>query len=250
VRDRRFLVKPSELTGEVAIISGQEHRHLARVLRLEPGDAVIVFDGRGRAFHARIQAVERDRTIATLLDPEPPAAGPALRLVLLQAILHTGRMEGIVEKATELGASTIVPVVSARSVVRPGRKGWGRRDRLERVAVAAAKQSGRLVVPGIAEPVAFEDAIAREPSSAPRAMRLIFHGGSPPVAGILAGGGTSDEAWLLIGPEGGWSDEEIAAAAAAGWRAAGLGPATLRAETAAVVACGLVMALAGGSVEP
>lgn len=249
MRERRFLVDPADLDQERALIRGGEHRHLSRVLRLGEGDPVTVFDGRGRGFRALIRRVERDHTVAAVVEPEPGAAEPPVRLVVLQSILHTERMEGIVEKITELGAAALVPVISRRSVVRPGKERWGRRERLQRIAVAAAKQSGRTVVPQVAEPVEFRQAVGGTEGGA-SGLRLILHGGRPAAAGLLREAPARNEVHLLVGPEGGWTEEEVALAAGAGWLPAGLGPRTLRADTAAVVAAGLVMMLLAGDPEP
>ena len=248
-RDHRFLVAPEEIDDVRAVIRGEELHHLAHVLRLRAGDEVRIFDGRGRGFHARIDSIGRSEAIALIGAPEDPGVEPACRAVLLQGIPHGERMDWIVEKATEIGAAAIVPVLGARSVVRPRSGGWSKVDRWRRIALAAAKQSGRLVVPEVAEPISFADALRwgpGDPADLRLWTRLIFHPGAASCvpldpSGAAAGAFPSAGAALLVGPEGGWTDEEVASAAGAGWSPAGLGRRILRADTAAVVALGILL---------
>jgi 16S rRNA (uracil1498-N3)-methyltransferase len=249
VRERRFLIDPGDIEAGRAVIRGDELHHLHRVLRLRAGDEVSVFDGRGRGFRGRIRSIESSQAVIDLGEVEGRDAEPRLRITLMQAIPHGERMDLIVEKATELGAIRIVPVVSERSVVRPKPGGWAKLPRLRRIAIAAAKQSGRLVVPEVAEPVAYEAAITRNVGTPvePDAVRVIFHtsrGSTPGLRAIFDRGGVASVR-ILVGPEGGWTDDEFAAAEAAGWLAATLGSLILRADTAAVAALTLVLALAG-----
>lgn len=233
-----------DLAGGTASIRGEELKHLARVLRLGPGDAVAVFDGAGRGFHGTIEAVERDRAVVALAGPEDPSVEPACRVTLLPGLLHGERMDWVVEKATEIGVARVVPVVSERSVVRPREGGWARIERWRRLAASAAKQSGRLIVPEIAAPASFEEVV--EGLAAAGAARFVFDPSGAPAGGALAALGAG-EAAVLVGPEGGWTAEELGRAAAAGWTAAGLGARTLRADTASIVALGLVLALHAGT---
>ena len=204
-----------------------ESLHLARVLRLREGDDVEVFDGRGGLFAAR---VERASATASVLDvgaplaaaPEPPAP-----IVIVQALLKGDAMDAVVRDATVLGATSILPIVSARTNV-PARAAEAARDRWHRVAVAAAKQCGRAVLPSIDPPRSVGDLRAggapevdvrlwlAEPGlSAERVSELPV----PPRATALA-----------IGPEGGWAPAEAGAAIAAGWQPWTMAPVTLRAE--------------------
>jgi 16S rRNA (uracil1498-N3)-methyltransferase len=251
VGERRFLVDPADVGAGRAIVRGEEHHHLARVLRLRPGAEVAVFDGRGAGFAGRIESVEPTRAIVKLGDPEDPRIEPELRVTLLQAIVHGERMDWIVEKATEIGAARIVPVVSERSVVKPRSGTWTRLDRWRRIALSAAKQSGRLIVPELADPIAFEDAISDKfearavtgtsgDSHSP--SRLIFHPSGGPLATALRGVSHAAIA-LLVGPEGGFTGDEHDRSVASGWKAVGLGRCILRADTAATIALGLVLGL-------
>ncbi|HKY32695.1 MAG TPA: RsmE family RNA methyltransferase, partial [Candidatus Polarisedimenticolia bacterium] len=143
--ERRFLVDPEAVdrAAGTAWVSGAEHRHLARVLRLRPGDAVSVFDGRGGADRGRIAAIERERTLVRLEGPEEGSVEPDFEVILAQAIPQSDRMEAVIQKTTELGVARIVPLATARGVVKPRAGGWPRLERWRRVAAEAARQSGR-----------------------------------------------------------------------------------------------------------
>ncbi len=248
MRERRFLVDPADVGGGRAIVRGPEHHHLSRVLRLRAGDDVSVFDGRGRGYQGRVEIVHRGHAVVALGEAEDPRSEPPVAVTLLPALLHGERMDWVVEKGTEAGVSRIVPVLSERSVVRPKSGRWGRLDRWRRIALSAAKQSGRLVVPRVDEPVPYEQAVAMPASPVEAApgrsarLRILLHAGGAPLF-EAAGGVVAGAADLLVGPEGGWTGEEVDRAVAAGWIHAGLGSRTLRADTAAVVGVSLLLLL-------
>lgn len=240
MRERRFLVDTCAGGDGRARISGEEFHHLSRVLRLRAGDEVSVFDGRGSGCRATIESIARGSAVVLLGESDDGAIEPSTRVTLYQAIPHGERMDWIVEKSTELGVAAIVPVVTERGVVRPGDKDWKRLSRWRRLALSAAKQSGRLVVPPIAEPLDLSTALEAPPQHA----RVIFQiGGAEPMAILRKGAGAAIH--LLVGPEGGFTEQEIQAARVAGWAAAGMGRRILRTDTAAAVAVALALAAAG-----
>lgn len=241
-RERRFLVDPSDLGEGTATIRGVELHHLARVLRLAAGDDVSVFDGRGRGFRGLLESVGPAQAVVRLRAAEDPGVEPSLRVDLYQAIPHGDRMDWIVEKATEVGAARIVPIVGERGVVRPRAGRSGRAVRWRRIAESAAKQSGRLVVPGVEDPLPFEEALAAPGAgpAGPAGARWILQPGAPALAGRVPPGPGGTVA-LLVGPEGGWSTAEVGAAAAAGWLPSGLGARILRADTAGIAALSLLL---------
>ncbi|MCJ7441407.1 MAG: 16S rRNA (uracil(1498)-N(3))-methyltransferase [Thermoanaerobaculaceae bacterium] len=208
--------------------------HHARVARVGPGEAVEVLDldgtvgiGRlsrweGSACWVEVDRVERDRG-------EPPAP-----LVLGLCVLHTQAFDWAVEKATELGVSAVVPVISG--LVQGGRHA-ARVERWRRIAAAAVAQCGRSRAPAVSEPERLADFLAGS-----RGMRLIADPGAAPPEWLEVGG---DGITVLVGPEGGFTDEERAAILAAGFAGLLLGPRILRAETAAVAALALAQSLAG-----
>jgi 16S rRNA (uracil1498-N3)-methyltransferase len=239
MRERRFLVSPEDYQDARAVIRGEELHHLSKVLRLRVGTQVSVFDGRGRGHLGVIDQLDASQAAIVLEAADDHAAEPALNMTLMLGLLHGERMDWAVEKATELGVSAIIPVLSARGMVK-ARTGaahgkWERLERWKRIALSAAKQSGRLVVPEISPARRFDELISED--AGPETARAIFHAGG---AGPAPPDPHPERAWILIGPEGGWSPEELAAAVETGWSVTDLGRRTLRAETAAAVAVALI----------
>ncbi len=208
----------------------EEAQHLVRVLRLGVGDRFLAFDGSGQEVLAEILGT-RPRVRARLLESRHPQVEPETAVTLYLALVKGERFDWAVEKATELGVSRLVPMATERTEVRvPGEE---RQRRWQRLATAAAAQSGRVRVPEVAAPLSFFRAIG-EAARLERAV-LLAPGGQP-----LAGPWGATLA-LLVGPEGGFSEAEHAAAASAGLATAGLGPRILRVETAALAALARVL---------
>ena len=221
-------------------VVGDEHHHLARVLRARPGDAITLFDGAGAEIDARVVRVGRAETELEA-DPasRPGAAGADAPLVLLTAVPRGGRMDFLVQKCCELGVSRIVPVIADRSVARPEP---GRRARWEKIAREAARQCGRADVPAVAAPAVLAAALAAPDLPA---RRLVL---SPEETGRSLRALLPDRAAtaLLVGPEGGFAPAEVEAARAAGCAPGSRGPRVLRVETAAIVAVALAVEALGG----
>jgi 16S rRNA (uracil1498-N3)-methyltransferase len=237
VSRRRLFVPPDRLRATPIVVSGDEHHHLARVLRARRGDAVTLFDGAGTEVQARIARIGRGETEllpdASRKSEAAEAAGDAATpLVLLTAVPRGGRMDFLVQKCCELGVSRIVPVITARSVARPEP---GRRARWEKIAREAARQCGRADVPVVASPAVLAAALAAPDLPARRVVLSPAPDGHALRALVSARVPTA----LLVGPEGGFAAEEVDAARAAGFVPASLGPRILRVETAAIVAVAL-----------
>jgi 16S rRNA (uracil1498-N3)-methyltransferase len=239
----RLFVPPEHLSGSHAILDAAAHRHLIKVLRLRAGAEVRVFDGRGTEIDARIESVER-ATVRISLGERRRVPPPACAITLLVVPPRGERMDFIVQKTTELGVGRILPVSSARGMVKAGAH---QAQRWQTIAQEAARQSGRADVPTIAEPQDLAAALAE--TGAGGELRLLLwegeHAQSLPRA--LASGPRAVA--LLVGPEGGFAADEAAQVVAAGFTAVGLGPRILRSETAAVVAVALAQAAAGGLEE-
>ncbi len=218
-------------------LDDDESRHLRSVLRLGPGDRALVFDGRGTQMLAEVAAVSRRGATLQLIERAPAAGELPARVTLAQAVLKGDAMDHLVRDATMLGVSAIRPVRAARTIV-PARAAGSRpaRDRWHRIAVASAKQCGRAVVPVLLEPIALEGLFAAEPAS--RRLMLVEPRAGGPAQATLDG--TPTDTTLLSGPEGGWTTEELEAAAAGGFTALSLGPLTLRAETAPLAALAIM----------
>jgi len=232
----RFYVPDLPPQGAPAPLPPEEAQHLLRVLRLEQGDEIRVFDGRGREHVARVEALTKSDAIIRVGAPAPAAAEPRVALTLAQALLKSDKFDEVVRDATMLGVARIQPLLTARCEVPRVRSGdTGRVDRWHRVAVSSAKQCGRAVVPDVL-PVASLAVFLENPGTACIVMLA-----EPALA--AASRGLADwqrahpgSASLLIGPEGGWADEEHALAERHRASMLTLGTRTLRAERAALVA--------------
>jgi 16S rRNA (uracil1498-N3)-methyltransferase len=241
----RLFVAPARLQGERVTLAGEEHRRVCRVLRLQAGDRVTLFDGQGGECEAVLQPPTGRSVEAVIVARRAVAAPAGPSLTLLVGLTKGERMELVVQKATELGVARLWPVVTARAVPRlEAERAAGRRTRWLTIAREAARQCGRADTPVIDEITPFAVALAAFPASA---LRLLFweEAASVPLRACLPATAPA-QVVLAVGPEGGFAPDEVAAAEAAGFRVAGLGPRTLRAETAAIVALALVgYALAG-----
>jgi 16S rRNA (uracil1498-N3)-methyltransferase len=204
-----------------------EARHVLKVLRGRSGYRVEVVDGAGRLFAAELRGGGEAVVLEELAAPE----GADAEVSLYQAVPKGGRMDLVVEKATEVGATNIVPLLTERGVVCPRA---GKIDRWRRVAEAAARQSLRLRVPEVAEPVRFADAVLRAGEAS-----VLLHSAAdlPPVETVVG-----SPSGLFVGPEGGWSEGELRVAEEAGMALGGLGPYRLRSETAGIVAVARALA--------
>ena len=231
----RFFAPEAQTTGSIVTLPEDEAAHLVYVLRLKAGDAIQVFDGRGREWRARVEEVGRSQARVHLVEAVAPGAEPAVKLALAIAILKGDKMDDVVRDVVMLGASSIVPLVSERVAMPPTVIARGHRaDRWRRIAIASAKQCGRSVVPSVHAPTRLQELLAEE-STAQRIM-LVEPGGMVPAVERLQDVRRTDEAILLVGPEGGWAPGEMKAAQAAGGRLATLGALTLRADAAPLVA--------------
>lgn len=227
----RLIVPRLPAAGERIRLDGEQTRH-ARARRLAPGDPVVLVDGSGGEAHGRLERLDArgaDVLVDAVRRSDPD---PALRLRLLVASVRVERLAWIAEKATELGVESVVLVQSDRT--QRFRASQNARARLERVAREAAKQAESARWPSIAGPTSFADALAGETAR----HRLLLDPEGDAFPEVLE----PREASLLVGPEGGWTDQERRSAASAGWRPTSLPSGKVRTETAAVA--GLVLARA------
>ncbi|KON82290.1 16S rRNA (uracil(1498)-N(3))-methyltransferase [Azoarcus sp. PA01] len=235
---RFFFPCPLPDSGEIELPEALAH-HALRVLRLRDGDPLVLFDGRGGELAARLQVRGRDafavRGEHHALERESP-----LSLVLVQALASGEKMDWIVQKAVELGVSGLVPLQAERSVLKlSGDRAQKRVAHWQQVAISACEQSGRNRVPDIAPITGLREYLG----SADGASRLVL----TPVDGrrLVSFARPETALHLLVGPEGGWSDDELAVCRAAGCVPVGLGPRVLRTETAGLAAVATLQALWG-----
>ncbi|MDP6581882.1 MAG: RsmE family RNA methyltransferase [Vicinamibacterales bacterium] len=226
----RFYVPGLAESDTPVALSDDEARHLTRVLRLGAGDTVSVFDGRGVEFLARVEQVTTGRVVVRPYQSVAPAPEPAVALTVAQALLKGRTFDDVVRDVTMVGAVAVQPLLTERTEARVRNIG-----RWTRIAIASAKQCRRAVVPEVRAPQPFRALLDDDRSQlrlllvepgtagAPGALRALEQA-SPPATAVLA-----------VGPEGGWSAEEVATATAAGFVPVTLGRRTLRAD--AVVVC-------------
>jgi 16S rRNA (uracil1498-N3)-methyltransferase len=248
---RRFYAPPTAFANKqdsVTLIA-DEARHLREVLRLKAGDEVFVFDGAGKEFHCRIADSKRDTAqLEVLAEVSPAKPESPLQLTLALALLKGEKFDLVVQKATELGVARIVPVITKHADIRLRDESDAakRVTRWQRIAMEAAKQSGRAVIPEIAKLITVAS-LMESTSEAEPCNCLMFseRDGQSLLQTKESLAADSKQMTALVGSEGGWSDEEIGAARAAGWAVVTLGGRTLRAETAAIAVVALLQHIFG-----
>jgi 16S rRNA (uracil1498-N3)-methyltransferase len=252
---RRFYASPSSFAADRQSVrlAADEARHLRDVLRLQRGDQIYIFDGAGKEFHCTIEDSGRDfAQLGILAEVQPARLESPLDLTLAVALLKGEKFDLVVQKATELGVRRMLPIITERADVRlrDDRDAGKRVARWQRIALEAAKQSGRALVPEVAAPRAFQTLLeglsVHEPTLG-ASLKLMFseRDGESLTEAIRRQESAGCPIVALVGSEGGWTDEEIASARQAGWEIVTLGGRTLRAETAAIVVVALLQNLFG-----
>jgi 16S rRNA (uracil1498-N3)-methyltransferase len=251
---RRFYAPPGAFTSRLDSVNlaADEARYLRDVLRLQPGDTVYVFDGQGKEFQCSVEESRRDSAQLKVIAESAPARPESpLQLILALALLKGEKFDLVVQKATELGVTRIVPLVTKLADVRFRNESDAakRVTRWQRIAIEAAKQSGRAFVPDVGSPVPFESLIQMVGSDGVMAHLMFSErdGQSLLVAKQQLPPGLSSLI-AIVGSEGGWTDADLASARGAGWTIVTLGGRTLRAETAAITVTTLLQHLYGDLV--
>jgi 16S rRNA (uracil1498-N3)-methyltransferase len=235
-----------DAASATARLAEDEARHLSQVLRLRAGDEATVFDGAGREFRARVERISRDGADLALLEESTAAAEPGVRLTLAQAVLKGDKMDDVIRDATMMGVSSIVPLITAHTAAHM--RAGGAPDRWRRIAIASAKQCRRATLPSIGAGISLADWFARDAADVKVILVEPALGADAPTAATAAMDlqkRTPASASLLVGPEGGWSSDEIEGAARVGYRALTLGRRTLRADAVPVVAISVLQLLWG-----
>jgi 16S rRNA (uracil1498-N3)-methyltransferase len=231
---RRFFVE--QVRNGHAEIDGDDARHLTRVLRVEVGQRYEISDNIS-IYLAEVETARKEHVVFRTIERlEPPA--PAPRVILCAALIKFDHFEWMIEKATELGVSEIVPIESVRSEHGLARAAHKRLERWQRIGLEASQQSRRAHLPEIHESVRFEQALTQ---AAKHLYALDEEtGGAPFMSAVPRERSAEDSIAVLVGPEGGWIEEERQAFESAGWTRVTLGPLILRAETAAISALAVI----------
>lgn len=230
-----YFYTPSHLiTLRDLTLEGDEFVHLTHVMRKKPGDAIRVVNGAGTAYDATVAEISKRTARCEITGTHTRLHEPELDVTLGVAILkNASRFDVLVEKVTELGVNIIVPLTTERTIPRHAKT-----DRWQKLALAAMKQSGRCVLPAVRNLTRFEDFIA---SADQHSIKLIPHEKADRSLVSLVKSATSNAIAICIGPEGGFSDDEITFASGRGFSPAGLGQMRLRTETAAIAAMALIL---------
>jgi 16S rRNA (uracil1498-N3)-methyltransferase len=248
MRQYRFFVSADQIHGQRLVLTGSQARQIYSVLRMRETEQITVLDNRGWQYDVRLDKVSSDLVMGEILAREPALGEPQMKLTLFQALLKKDNFEWVLQKGTELGVARFVPIITQRCVVRQKSIKPAKLQRWQRIMSEAAEQSGRGRLPELGAPQFLTEALGdvsqfdqalipweeeREASLLHALKETTYERPSPMRIA------------LFIGPEGGFDEEEIAAAQTAGVLPVTLGPRILRAETAAIVAAALALSAAG-----
>lgn len=241
----RLFIEPERLTSDRAVLTGSAYHHLCHVLRFKPGDELIVFDGAGRECFGVLELYQGETAVVRILGDSVTSAESALDMTIAPCLAKGKKIDLIVEKAVELGADRICCIHSTYSVGRlDAVQAMDRVERWRRIAKAAAEQSGRTLIPVVERIRTFEEFVSNKPADA---LGLMFTAGADPdpPATLRQRYPNTTRVIAVIGPEGGFTREEIEFARRHGFIDVGLGPRVLRCETAAIVAAAVCQHLWG-----
>ena len=221
-------------------LSGSASHYLSRVLRLSVGDCLTLFNGDGKNYPGEIGAIQRQSVLVKLLDSQVPGNESPLKITLVQAISRGERMDYSLQKATELGVFCIQPVISSRVEVRLDDKRLAKRlSHWQGVVISACEQSGRATVPEVQAPLSLEQWL----TAVNAYPRLVLDPAA--VIKMSSFSITGDAVSILVGPEGGFTDEELERVRSGGVTAVSFGPRILRTETAGPAAIAVLQSIAG-----
>jgi len=240
---RRFFIKQSKITSTKIFITGSDAAHIKKVLRMEPGDRIWLFDGRGFEYEAMIENLLAGSIEVSITKRFLSASESPVQIIAAQALLKDKKMDILARQLTEIGITKLIPFTAIRSVSRPDKKRLSaRRKRWKKIAIEALKQCGRGHVTEIGETITFNDAIKIDDGCD---LKIVFwENESKPISDAIQHRHYR-KILAVLGPEGGFSEKEIEDARACGFVTASLGPRILRAETAAVAACTILQYLFG-----
>lgn len=237
----RFFVPPGQIRNDIIHITGNDVNHIARVLRMAPGDEITVLDGRGNSYEARIEAIAKSEVVCSVVRQTQATGAPPVRITLAQGIPKGDKMDLIIQKSVELGVHRVIPLICKRSIVKMEQdRTLRKQERWQRIALEAAKQCRRPDVPQITGPqqldqvlssMSFEDlALLPWEEESGRSLKEVLMAGMSP-----------GEVYVFIGPEGGFTPDEAEQARARGALTVTLGPRILRTETAGLAVLTMIL---------
>jgi len=240
---RRFYLSKTDASGQRALIDGSDAKHIRNVLRMQPGDPLYLFDRSGFDYRAEIISLSSNRIAVVIKEKFQSKTESPIEIILAQAVLKDRKLDEIIRQATELGVKSVIPFLAHRSVSRPdAEKIAARRNRWEKIAKEALKQCGRSRIPDIRTVASFEAMLIQ--TQAAEAKILFWENEPVPLTREQMSFEAKTVA-VIMGPEGGFTDEEVVQAKSYGYLTAGMGPRILKADTATVSACALVQYLFG-----
>ena len=238
----RFYVTAEQVERDKIVIVGGDVNHIRNVLRLLQGEAIMVCDGNSTDYCCRIESIESDHVICEIEKTESSQTELPAKLYLFQALPKNDKMEFVIQKAVELGAACIVPVSTSRCVVRlDEKKAVKKQERWQKIAEAASKQCNRGVIPEVKLPVSLTEAFDIAKTLEYNIMPYECASGMDGAREIVAHAVQAKSIGILIGPEGGFEEEEVAQAVAAGCHILSLGKRILRTETAGLALLSVLM---------
>ena len=238
----RFFISTSDIDGDRVRLSPEQSHQVCHVLRLKPGDTIVVLDNRGTEYNVTLTGVSRTETVGQVTSQQRAPGEPTVEVTLFQSLLIREKFEWVLQKGTEVGVTQFVPILTERGIVRTRSIEDNKLDRWQRILTEAAEQSQRGRVPQLEPIVPFDKAVLRlkdydrsliaAPGDRVMTLREALRGiaGTPP-----------SSVAVMIGPEGGFTEDEVNLACEKGAIRVGLGPRILRTETAAMIACALVL---------
>lgn len=242
---KRFFIAHSEIIKDSPVIEGPDAHHISKVFRLKPTDHIILIDGSGMEYEAEITHLSKNKVIVSVVKKYLPATEPQIQLIVGQGYLKDKKMDMLIRHLTELGITQWLPVISEFSVPKPDiKKIYSKIQRWEIIAKEAAKQCRRTRIPEILSPMTFQHAVKKNFDAD---LKIIFYENE--TVALLKTMQTLNQKpstiFVLLGPEGGFSNKEIELAKSNGFIIASLGPRILRAETASLSACTIIQHLFG-----
>ncbi len=236
----RLFLPPEQLVSKEIIIADEQARYLSLVMRVQPGDPVIIFDGQGNKYTCKVLSSRKKETLVYQVKRDPYSAESPVAITLAQGIPKGSKMDFIIQKSTELGIKRIVPILTERSEI----KRTSKVDRWRKIALSASQQSGREKIPDVSIPVHYHDFLNKH--TIRHSIILSEDEKELSLKKVLKNILGAAELVILVGPEGGFSKDEVSAAVEKGFISISLGPRILRTETAPITALSILQYELGG----